>query len=85
MEREKEKLHEQNMWEAYKEEIDMIEYFLRKNPASVQSKIVDYWKANSDNYGFGRPRLMNALKALAGICWTIRKGSNNSKIYSLFI
>ena len=85
MEREKEKLHEQNMREAYKEEIDMIEYFLRKNPASVQSVIVKYWYANKDNYTFGRPRLMNALKALTGICWTVKKGSNNSKIYSLSI
>jgi hypothetical protein len=85
IEREKKNLREQNLREAFADEIDMVEYFLRENPASVQSKIVDYWKANSDNYGFGRPRLMNALKALTGICWTIRKGSNNSKIYSLSI
>ena len=83
--REKANLREMELRESYADEIDMVEYFLRKNPDSVQSKIVDYWKENSDNYGFGRPRLMNALKALTGICWTIRKGSNNSKIYSLSI
>ena len=83
LEREKANLREQELREQYADEIDLVEYFLRKNPAAIQSKIIEYHHTNSKNYGFGRPRLTDALKAMSGICWTITKGSNNSKIYRL--
>ena len=82
LDREKEKLREQDLREKYAEAISCIFYALR-NGEMNQSKLIEYWQKNQANYDTSNREVKQALKQLAGICWTVKKGVDNARIYRL--